>query len=138
MQNEYIDLPSGNLPYATKQEVRFMDLLNEYLAKYYAEHGNKNLYIELEWWSLFNVHETVVISRRFWFIKRLVDNHKIDLDKLKDNATFTAITHCIWIWRDWRTVKEWESIMKAIWIDAIIAYLSIQDSPIEFLISILK
>ena len=77
-------------------------------------------------------------SKQFWFIKWLVDNDNIDLDKLKDNITFTTITHSIWIWYDWRTVKEWESIIKAIWTNAIIAYLSIQDNPIEFLISVLR
>lgn len=81
---------------------------------------------------------TKIISKELGFIKRLVDNDKIDLDKLKDNTSFTMLTHSIWLWCEWHTAYEWESISRAIWTNAIIAYLSIQDEPIKFLISILK
>ena len=84
------------------------------------------------------IMDEIVISKRFGFIKWLVDNDNIDLDKLKYNASFTMLTHSIWLWCEWHTAHEWESILKAIWTNAIIAYLSIQDKQIEFLISILK
>ena len=90
-------------------------------------------------WTIMNVEMGVyVISKQFWFIQWLVDNDKIDLDKLKDNTSFTMLTHSIWLWCEWHTAHEWENILRVIWTNAIIAYLSIQDKPIEFLISILK
>ena len=135
MQNEYIDLPSGNLPYATKQEVKFMDLLNEYLAKYYAEHGNKNLYIELEWWSIFNVHETIIISDKFWFIKHLVVGKNIDREKLQNILNTTGYDFPIWKSYDQMGSEDIENYTRY---ESLIMLLSIQNNPIEFLTNIIK
>lgn len=135
MWNEYIDLPSNDLPYATKQDVRFMDLLNEYLAKYYAEHGNKNLYVELEWWSIFNVHETVVISDKFWFIKHLVDNGNIDREKLQNILVTTGYDFPIWKSYDQMGSEDIENYTRY---ESLIMLLSIQNDPIEFLTNIIK
>ena len=121
---KYVDLP-----YATKQETKFMNLLNEYLAKYYAEHGNKNLYIELEWWSIFNVHEIVVISSRFWFIKRLVYNDKIDYQKDWHNSNDTWY---VYVKAD---TKKTDLEIKS---DTLLMVLAIENEPIKFLCSILK
>ena len=120
MEREFIDIPIQEIPVATKEEVKFMQLLNEYLLKYYAEHGDKNLHIELGGWSLFNVHEVVIVSRRFGFIKWLVKNNKIDLQQLEEKLLKIWIYKNIWYY-------EW-----------LLMLLSIQDNPIEFLISILK
>ena len=135
MQNEYIDVPSGNLPYATKREVKFMDLLNEYLLKYYAEHGNKNLYIELEWWSLFNVHETVVISDKFWFIKHLVGNGNIDREHLQDILNIQCYDFPIWKSYNQMGCEDIENYTRY---ESLIMLLSIQNNPIEFLTHIIK
>lgn len=70
--------------------------------------------------------DDVVISKRFQFIKRLDDNDKIDRPKvwlkIKD------------LWKEyWRfAIYSW------IHIECLIMLLSIQDEPIEFLVSILK
>ena len=103
---------------------------------------------KLRWWRIYLTRKgrmyphydanAVIISKRFGFIRRLVERDLIDLDKLKDNTSFTMLTHSIWLWCEWHTAHEWESILRAIWTNAIIAYLSIQDEPIKFLISILK
>ena len=62
-----------------------------------------------------------LLSTEAMFIKWLVDNDKIDLDKLEDN-------------NDCLVMKEnWANTYKAL-----LMLLSIQDNPIEFLISILK
>ena len=135
MGNEYIDLPSGNLPYATKQEVKFMDLLNEYLAKYYAEHGNKNLYMELEWWSIFNVHETIIISDKFWFIKHLVGWKNIDREKLQNILYATGYDFPIWKSYDQMGSEDIENYTRY---ESLIMLLSIQNNPIEFLTNIIK
>lgn len=72
---------------------------------------------ELENWYYFN--QWYIISKQFWFIKRLVDNDKIDLTKLEDNS-------------DWYWIELWDDCYE------VLALLSIQDEPIEFLVSILK
>lgn len=119
MEREFIDIPIQEIPQATKEEAKFMWLLNDYLLKYYAEYWNRNLYCELGGWSLLNVHETVIISKKFWFIQRLVDNKKICFTKLEDN----------WVWYDINTGNDYLDML---------ALLSIQDNPIDFLISVLK
>lgn len=66
--------------------------------------------------------DVYMISKQFWFIEWLVDNDKIDLMKLKkwieDNKFYCA---------------KWGKIT-----NMLLMLLSIQDNPIEFLISILK
>lgn len=119
---------------------KLIELLNEYEYDIRREKT-------LRWmtnWCLYYIQSInsylnlKIISKEYGFIKWLVDNDKIDLDKLKDNTSFTMLTHSIWLWCEWHTAHEWESILRAIWTNAIIAYLSIQDEPIKFLISILK
>lgn len=79
-----------------------------------------------------------IISKKMWFIRRLVFRDKLNLDTLKENTLFTMFTHCVWLGCEWSTVSEWESSLKEIWADALIAYTSIQDNPISFILSILK
>lgn len=68
--------------------------------------------------------EETIINKKFWFIEWLVENDKIDIDKtLKEYWMFRYIYFNAWI----------KSIS-----DRFIMYLSIQDEPISFLISILK
>ena len=58
---------------------KLIELLNEYMQPY----------IKYKWWNVpwryflnydewADLHEEEVISKKFWFIKRLVDNDKID------------------------------------------------------------
>lgn len=71
-------------------------------------------------WDLWEQNtELLVISKQYWFIKRLYDNKKIDFDKLEDN------------W-DWYYIDLRDNYLE------ILALLSIQENPIEFLFSILK
>lgn len=89
-------------------------------------------------WKEWLWYETV-LSKKFWFIDRLVDRDRIDLDKLKDNTMFTMLTHCVWLWcKRWDTARESQQISKSIWASSIVAYLSIDDDPVWFLSSILK
>ena len=89
-------------------------------------------------WAYVNEEEMerIVISKKYMFIKRLVDNDKIDRDKFKEknwthwmrnlNKRFSVI----WEWMiDWEDYSELESVLMI---------LSIQDNPIEFLCSVLK
>lgn len=61
----------------------------------------------------------LVISKRYWFIEWLVENDKIDIEKL-ESLNFNDVLYL-------RTVYYWMLML-----------LSIQDNPIEFLVSILK
>jgi len=82
------------------------------------------LNVSLDWWTICWIHETVLISKRFWFIKRLVDNDKIDFDKVYEKEENENIDICM----SWEDADMYWLLM----------LLSIQDKPIDFLISILK
>ena len=62
----------------------------------------------------------VIISKKYWFIKWLVENEKIEWNN-KDIA--------IKEWILWKSIDNYHSLLMA---------LAIQDEPINFLISILK
>ena len=65
---------------------------------------------------------TLIISKKFWFIKWLVENEKIEYTKLNKIHT-----------RKWLNVLIEQNLY-----EDLLMLLSIQDNPIEFLISILK
>ena len=97
---------------------KLIDLLNEYddwmvswFEKYVEEFGVFILNTEQM------MEEEIIISKSFGFIKWLVQNDKIEAHEIRfDNY-------------------EWTEFDK---VDSTIMLLSIQDNPIEFLISILK
>ena len=86
--------------------------------------------------------EELIISKKFWFIQWLVENEKIDLDKswldIKDYLSYNK-RYDKWIVmaenydNDTFVVREFYSPY-----EQLLMLLSIQDNPIEFLISILK
>lgn len=98
-----------------------IDLLNEYdkpLGWYYEDWVldcklNLYEYMAYEW----------ICSARYWFIKWLVENDKIDTRKIDEDRLETI------------QYSEKERITIYDWL---LMLLSISDTPIEFLISILK
>ena len=74
---------------------------------YTDETGEYNRY-----WNI----DSEIISKKFWFIKRLVDNDKIDLLRLDNRIALSEFNK----------------------VERVLMALSIQDNPIEFLISILR
>ena len=102
----------------------------------------KDLFIQYHWEWVYGIIEPehwiyleeamkarapYIISKQYWFIKWLVENEKINFEWMS------------WHWKiisyltekkdyKWNDVKEWVVLM----------LLSIQDEPIEFLVSILK
>lgn len=64
---------------------------------------------------------SILIAKKYWFIKWLVDNDKIDYNKLEDNNDY------------WAMKENWANTYKAL-----LMLLSVQDKPIDLLISILK
>ena len=73
-------------------------------------------------WNQVEFRENKIISKKFWFIQRLVQNDKIAYDRyikefrMKDFGKFYYMSK----------------------VEVVIANLSLQDKPVEFLISILK
>ena len=106
---------------------KLIELLNKYEAKLEEMPLTRERWRE-ENWILYrrfmNVEdaERMVISKSFWFIKRLLDKEKIDLLRL----SCTAIRYTEIIDADFS--RE----------DIIIMILAIQDNPIKFLIDYLK
>ena len=104
---------------------KLVDLLNEYdsnwgFTDYWALFNSMN-----EWIS--GTEDLQVISKKFWFIKWLVDNDKIDFDKFFQNQWDWVIDNI----EDVNPIKDFEYYQ-------LLMILSVQDNPIEFLIGILK
>lgn len=105
---------------------KLIKLLNEY---------DDNNWGVTDYWALFNkmdewISETEylqVISKKFWFIKRLVENDKIDLYKVRHH--FCVNLYAIDYWDGDYMCEDYEIV---------IAVLSISDNPISDLISYLK
>lgn len=114
---------------------KLIELLNEwYLARY---NKNPNIIRFEDYWGNdywyfcspddnFLMVETEVWTKKYWFIKWLVDNDKIDMSKAKYYSDLIYYED-YWEW-GW-ACKDYEFV---------IMLLSIQDNPIEFLVSILK
>lgn len=66
--------------------------------------------------------ESEIISKKFWFIQRLVERDSIDYDRAKE--------WCIWndLYNNYRITKE----------DALIWCIAIQDNPLSFLNDLIK
>jgi hypothetical protein len=124
--------------YPHSKEAEFYKLLLDYdeslerdLADCRAiwyESWTQNLMVWYYWMS--DRIATMVISKKFWFIKRLVDNDKIDLDAQAMKYAKSDLSKFFAEWKD----KWWMSDDYAM----LLMLLAIQDKPIEFLISILK
>lgn len=102
---------------------KLIELLNEYdewFVSWFEEYNEACWMFFTNVWQA--IDETEIISKKFWFIQWLVENEKIDFS-----------------W-EWKLSSELVSLFErkldnAEWV---IALLSIQDNPIEFLVSILK
>lgn len=109
------------------------DKLIEPLEKYLLELAKRNpLYtnfnVNLSWVSILWVHETILISKEFWFIQRLVEHDKIDQFYYESTV------------RVKRYIDEYEEYDYVFPMDyeQLIMLLSIKDKPIEWLCEILK
>ncbi|MBB1578919.1 MAG: hypothetical protein HG424_002990 [candidate division SR1 bacterium] len=104
---------------------KLLKLINEYRlekgASEYTEYIPETGYFTRK--SYFYEHYSWVISKKFGFIQWLVDNDKIDKQWAKNLLYESEIFNPL----PYTDLAE-----------RLIMYLSIQDDPIEFLISILK
>ena len=120
---------------------KLIELLNEYselrlerLTEEEWQPIRKRHDYELE----YPIEKIRIISKQYWFIQWLVENDKIDIEYLKEDGNLTLLYHYAWKDRVWNTAWEWNIGVKRNYTDVILMLLSIQDNPIEFLISILK
>lgn len=126
---------------------KLFDLLKQHCRKRYWFKDNDDLEIDtdsvcfhlyLKWERLFPIRVETVICKEFWFIKWLDENNKIDCNK----SIFTV---------DWDYDRDdviyaierqnYYILNEQYWVDStdcILMLLSIQDEPIQFLISLLK
>ncbi len=114
------------------KEIRFilyvwvMEKLQELLKEYQLSNGE---WVRLAWPDVeVNdkeelVLEATLISKKYWFIKWLVENKKINTESY---CRITSIE------------RKWEKDVYRDEVDSLLMLLSIQDKPIEFLVSILK
>jgi hypothetical protein len=101
-----------------------MEKINSLLYEFYWSPEGHHIEHNEQWESYYYVSDIwntiiehippiLLISKKFWFIKWLVENEKIDLDRIPAIADNGAT-------------------------NIVLMLLSIQDEPIEFLVSILK
>ena len=109
---------------------KLIELLNEYdEIREYAEVDLEDELISLK-----------IISKWYWFIKRLVENDKIEWGTFwnyQSRTKLRTLTHTAWLWHD----AEWKSeleYIKETFTDGLVMLLSISETPIEDLISYLK
>ena len=99
---------------------------NEWTLHYYDNYKDENIYDNVR---------LLIISKEYWFIKRLVENDKIDTSKAKDkNLNGYEIELRI------RTVKELvaDSEEKTVLYLNLLMLLTISDTPIDDLLLYLK
>ena len=108
------------------------DWLNEfekYTERWYCERTKQILCGKWENNNELTPYE--IISKQYWFIKWLVENEKIDLEKVINGAYWCF--PIIYIEYMQELYSDNESLY-----ESLLMLLAIQDEPISFLISILK
>jgi len=111
---------------------KLIELLNEYVEKYNKSDLYYTFELEKDSWWLFCYDDVtdhkwwtmqdeamVICSKKFWFIKWLVENNKVDISKVWKLSN---------MWFGDKYTRE----------ETLLMLLSIQDEPIRFLTSILK
>lgn len=109
---------------------KLIELLNEYLSKQglnrVEEYSSYFDFFYQERWG--RIESETIISKKFWFIQWLVEKRKVERflipEIIKEVEVDSSGLH------DYnRYYEDWESLLM---------YLSIQEDPISFLVSILK
>ena len=121
---------------------KLIDLLNEYENRdlELGEWEESNARTENNWHLWFNgankvqfdtyMFDSLALSKQYWFIKWLVENEKIEYRKIIEKE--------IEVWFKLVRIKDYPNKIKEEDVEELLMLLSIQDEPIEFLVSILK
>ena len=104
---------------------KLIELLNEYetprswvVYKSYDDYDWFFYWVDCDWETEIVWSDSLICSKKYWFIQWLVENEKIE-----ENSDLITLASELWC---------------AFNTDVLLMYLSIQDEPINFLISILK
>ena len=121
---------------------KLIELLNEYENRdlELEEWEESNARTENNWHLRFNgankvqfdtyMFDSLALSKQYWFIKWLVENEKIEYRKIIEKE--------IEVWFKLVRIKDYPNKIKEEDVEELLMLLSIQDEPIEFLVSILK
>ena len=102
---------------------KLIELLNEY------EKENWRNFEVKEIWMTFRNNDLMVISKRYWFIKRLVQNNKININKEWDDYEETNLYCNTDFFQLQQHYSDYESTLML---------LAISDNPIDLLCEIIK
>jgi len=111
---------------------KLIELLNEYetprswiVFKSYDDYDWTFYWVDCDWETEIAWSDSYICSKKFWFIEWLVENEKINEEKVKKEAEY--------YWTDEYDVYVWY-----VFYHRLLMLLSIQDKPIKDLISYLK
>ena len=117
---------------------KLIELLNEYetprswvVYKSYDDYDWFFYWVDCDWETEISWSDSIICSKKFWFIKWLVENDKIDRDKKEIEKSDYDITFT------WALTMDKKSDLD-IMVDTLLMLLSISDTPIEDLILYLK
>ena len=126
---------------------KLIELLNEYetprswvVYKSYDAYDWFFYWVDCDWETEIAWSDSLIISKKFWFIKWLVENDKIEWETIwnyQSRTKLRTLTHTAWLWHD----AEWKSeleYIKETFTDGLLMLLSISDEPIRFLCEIIK
>ena len=119
--------------------IKLHNLFKEYIENYGGDAKSSDSldYVVIDDWQAFlywqrtYLYETL-ISKKFGMVKWLVENDKIDIDKLKSQSDFMFP-----LWKDFDQLGS-EDIEEYSDYESLLMLLAIQDEPIRFLCEILK
>ena len=114
---------------------KLIELLNEFetpqswiVFKSYDDYDWTFYWVDCDWETEVALSDSLICSKKYWFIKWLVENEKIDY------------------WKIFNLTKDDNKLSMVVdldggcfsWEESLLMLLSIQDEPIGFLVSILK
>lgn len=124
---------------------KLIELLNKYSKENkwpatFEEYFDSHFFWEKqEHWFKWSVDESVILAKKYGFIKRLVENNKINFNKINYPLRYNSY-YPDRFWIVSTSVNDYEEYLRVGYneYETLQMLLSIQDSPIEFLVSILK
>lgn len=110
---------------------KLIELLNEW-ERERVNHNTKE-FIPYGKSSFSDLSVERITSKKYWFIKRLIENKKIDEKKIDTRLVRNVESHYDeeWYWME-NSYEDYSNM------DTLLMLLSISDTPIDYLISYLK
>lgn len=114
-----------------KKEKKLIEYLNQMMIEQWKETRFTKIVSDYEFfacnnfWDMWLWYETI-FSKKYWFIKWLVENNKIDIERLHKIVDYILVIKGSYV-----NAHDYNS-------DCLLMLLSIQDSPIQFLIDNIK